>query len=356
MNKFPRICGLWLLLLLGVTLWGCSTSVTVSSYRPAKIDLSGYGTVGILPFTSDYSFGSGFRVSINPFFSRLSFDYPYTNPGRIAEYATNTFYKELVEERAFLVVSPDQLRSFYAGWLLDSQLPYFSDVLKVDALVLGSVRDIDIDDGFTYQVEYSSTYGRRIKRAYYTQEVEVTIEFLVVDTKTGEIIARDIVTGRSRNEEYAGPVLSVGVSRAPWYAGFTVPAISLTYRAAVRDALKGVGKSMVPQIVQIRRTLMDSGKDPLIEQGNEYAEDGFYERALQNYLYAWDATRHPAAAYNGAIMYEVMGDYPKAIALAEELVASSYNASAFALLQNLRQAEYSKQKVEEQVKGYVYLE
>ncbi len=343
-------------LLIGMLFWGCSTSVEFSTYEPAKIDLSGYTTLGILPFSSDYSFGSNVEISISPFFRHISFDFSYPYYGGVAEQATQIMYDSLGAERAFIVIPPEQLQHFYSRWTIGSQLSYFADVLQIDALVLGSVIDVDVEDGFEYRYEFSSTAGDRIKTAYYVQDVEVTVEFLVVDTRTHRNIARERRTGRSDFEEYVAPRIEVGTTEASWYTYYKGPSLGGRYKTAVKNALKDVGASMVPQRVKVWRTLMDPDEDPLVELGNELAQDKRYSEALQNYLYAWRVTRAPAAAYNAAIMYEVLGDYPSAITLAEELTTYYYDKKAFTLLTDLRKAQYNKELADAQIQGYVLLQ
>ncbi len=354
--RLRRKLAILVLLLVGMFFTSCATSVTFQTYEPAKIDLSGYTTIGVLPFVSDYSFGSGLEVSISPFFRHVSFGVSYTNPSKVASYATNTFYDKLVAEKAFMVIPAGQLEHFYSGWLMSSQLEYFADVLQIDALVLGSIKDVDIDDELVFRYEYSYDAGRTVKKAYYMQSVDVVIEYLLVDTRTHQIIAREQLYGDASFSEYVPPRIGVGGSEWSWYAYYSAPAISKVYKRAVREALAGVGASLVPQQVTVQRYLMKADKDPFIELGNNLAEDRYYAEALHNYLQAWHLVRHPAGAYNGAIMYEVMGDYPSAIALAEELTGYYYDKKAFTLLHDLRVAAARQERAKAQLEGYVLLD
>ncbi len=340
------------ILIIGLLLAGCSTSVGYSTYKPAEIDMSGYRTIGILPFTPNYNFGNSIEVSLSPFLKSISFTIPANNPGRIARYATDEFYNQLVAERAFVVIPPDQLEAWFGAWGYGNQLNYFAEYLNIDAVVLGAVNNIDIDDNLIFRYEKNSL-GVTEKKAYYRQAVEVTIDYMVVDTRTNRILARKQTSGSSSSEEHVPP--RVELPRDQWYIYYKAPPLNRTYERAVAEAMKGVGSKMVPQEVRVSRFLKDEKDDPWVTQANEMAASGYYQQALHGYLQAWTKARVFAGGYNAAIMYELLRDYPNAIAQAEELLNYFYNTDSVKLLNELKRADMERKQVEEQLSGYVLL-
>jgi hypothetical protein len=286
-----------LALVLSTFLSGCVTAIPVTVTKPPRIDTSGIKRLAVMPFKAQQ-----------------------TAQADIAAALTSKTREIITGIGQFTMVSPDAVIPLQRS---------NGDVSSVtDGIFTGEVTSFQVNNT-SRQVKYTEKVnGQKVERTRpeYTREVTLEFTYSLVQARDNSIL--DTITRSGKAKASAAS------------SGGLMSALDLG-RSIVDTQLRALAQDIAPWQVTERRTLAkESSKDKVIKQRMKEADAlvkaKSYRQALAAYDAIYESTQSFAAAYNGAIITEILGDMNGAISRMAALGQATGNPGATSELARMR--------------------
>lgn len=322
----------------------CATSVRVTVTKPAEINMAGNRIVAVLDFRHPDSRGwSGadlFRWAVG----RLLGIELYRDKSverRVAEYATSQVIETLLDTGYFQLVGPAEVAAATRGRLDAGASPsQVGGAVRAQAIVYGELERLDSEEERWVQerARTDPATGAEIKEMVdmITRRVEVAMSYRVVNTESGLVVAARSFEGYDE--------VDVEASRR-----HALPAVEDMYKSVIDGFLPTMARQLAPHSVSERRRLLrDRSRDPRVAEGERLVRARAYEEALAVFLRTWEDSRHLAAGYDAAIVYEITGRLEQALAQMREVLRVTGDRRAARAAERLRAALSERERVIEQ--------
>ncbi|MDR3343723.1 MAG: CsgG/HfaB family protein [Treponema sp.] len=303
------------LLVLGVMSFiACATMVPIEVTKLPTIDTGGIKRLAVMPFgTSD---NSGLQK-------------------QVAHLLTSMVNEVIVGTNHFTpVAATEVLRLEQAGQSYANMV----DALFTGEIIAVSVRNSSHTEKYT---DYSDKNPVERTRTIYDREVKLDFTYRLVRARDGSIISQVNKSGTASDHKEKLVELSTPFDLA---------------QIIVQRILRLLGRDVAPWRITEKRTLeKETTKDKELKRRMQEAEAQVkvrsYKVALKAYNKIYEDTGSFAAAYNAAIMTEVLGDLPEAIVLMRQLEDETGNPKAGTELARMEQTFADSRTLEEQYSG-----
>jgi len=327
-----------------LALLSCATSVRVTVTKPAEINMAGNRVVAVLDFRypddRGWSGAELFRWAI----SRLTGVELYREKSveqRVAQYATTQVMATLLDTGYFQLVGPAEVAAALRGRIDANTSP--SDVgaaVRAQAIVQGELFRLESAEERWVREDTRTdpATGAEIKESVpmVNRRVDVGLSYQVINTRSGLVVA-------ARSFEGSDEVDAEASHR------HRLPPVEDLYKSVIDTFLPAMARQLAPYQVAERRSLMrDRSRDPRVAHGEQLVRAGLHEEALAVFLEAWAASGRLAAGYDAAILYEITGRLPEALAQMGEVLQATGDRKAARAYQRLREAVDERQRLIEQ--------
>lgn len=311
----------------------CQTSVRINYLYPSDVNMSNYRHLAVMPvvqyrgYIPSTQWIAGLDVMAGSVHVRSS--YSASIASDVSSYATDQLYSTLSNTGYFSLLDPQS-----TAWIVNSGYRVSERLrdMGYDAVMIPRIEDMTVEERIytrrnservwdEYRKEYRTEYWYDY---YVRQKASIRYSISIVDTHTDRVIAvRTFIDSDTRSEVFD-----------PFWPRFD--GVDLMFRRMIRGFNEGIRRSFVPTSRSYDVTLMDN-KPELEAAKDAYkrASDGQYRASLDQFLSLWQGERHVPSGYNAALLTAALGDFDKAIAIAEEVVAYSGNRDARSLYDDL---------------------
>lgn len=269
-TRHPLRTAAWCLLVLP---FGCTTTATLTTTKPAELDVRGVSRIAVLDFSG---------------------------PGDMAQVARTTMITQLQASRSYWVVDGAALQRAAPAPLYDAQGRVNQAVvldaasrLQLDAVLLGGMSNrragiYDLGGGATLQIG--------------DPQLTVVAEFELLDARTGQVLAQGQTEASYRGELNQDPASAKSERKIQ---------LDLAADSAAKVVAK-IAPHQVPVKVELATATFGAGAGSILA-GNKFAQAGQWSEARQR----WEAALNEnpasdAAMYNLGLAYEAVHDLPRA--------------------------------------------
>jgi hypothetical protein len=265
---------------------------------------------------------------------------------RIAQYLTQKVIQDLRRTDYFNLMTPPDSDA------LGTRHQRFKDH-GYDALLLVDIADLEVEE-YIFAKEETITMAPEVEggepttvkelRHYVTQKFGITVEFTILDTETGQIVAsKSFTDGKERT--YRIEPDSTGATKAPELYQWIVPMTDVFSR--------DFSELIAPRWTSKAVALMDNKPEiKRVESAYEAAKEGSLGIALDTFMQEWNQSRHVPSGYNAAIILESFGRYEEAIQLIGEVWRYSGNRTVENRKIEMEQAYENHLKAQQQLITY----
>jgi len=339
-------------LLLSVLIMACgASSINIKVQKAAEVDMPGVKKIAIVDFKGTQNSGSQIATLVQSM---------------------------LMESRHFSIMEREKINSLLAeqhlamsGIVDESTAAEVGAMLGVDAMIFGEVTAYRVapdkriskkvkEQKFTGKYKYISKTNKKtgkvkkvrekiyedvwVTKTYYIRQGSVSINFRVVNVKTGELLA-----AHSDSESYDS---SKGKSQ---YSLLNSVRTNLKPKGEILNKLSSkicrrFVKMIAPYYVNENRVI-ESGKGS-IDQGKKLAEAGLWPEAIDSWKNSVvEFPKEPAGYYNLGLAFEVDGQLRKAEALYKKALSIKAKKLYMNALSRVRLAMKDKEKLQKQLQG-----
>ena len=204
----------------------------------------------------------------------------------------------------------------------------------VDALFTGQIVSIQTNDSSHIDEKKNPETEEITRRTIYDREVVLVFNYRLIRSRDGSLV--DLVTrqGSSKDSNESKDKLKSDTQ---------------LMQTIVTNQLANLAKEVAPYTVEVNRFLMDEktrSKELIAKMKDvaNYVKAKSYSPALDRYLSIFDQYGNEAAAYNAAIMYEVLGEIKAAISLLEKFSFEKSSRDINSYLDKLRESLGEQEK------------
>ncbi|MDR3170304.1 MAG: CsgG/HfaB family protein [Treponema sp.] len=294
-----------------MSLIACATTIPVRVTKLPTMDTSGIKRLAVMPFeTSDTS----------------------DLQKQVAQLLTSTVNEIIVGTNHFTPVAASEVsRLERAGQSYAAMV----DALFTGTLIAVSVTNSSHTEKYT---DYSGEEPVDRTRTMYDREVKLDFTYRLVRAWDGSIISQVNKSGIASDHKEKSAELSTPFDLA---------------QVIVERTLRLLNRDVAPWRATERRTLAkETSKDKEVKRRMKEADAqvklGSHKIALKLYLQIYEDTGSFAAAYNAAILTEVLGNLPGAIVLMQQLEDETGNLKAGTELARMEQTLADSRTLEEQ--------
>jgi hypothetical protein len=308
---------IFLFLVLCGIFTSCSTVASVYVLRPARMEMNGADTIGILPFTSYESgrrYGSG--VSFWDFF--FGYEEYETKDNYDQRQILNYISKELTyglnNSQYLTLIGSSAIKNAYENNTLSDIVDiYFAGEMKFFRVWDETIYDekkIEIkDQPPEYEIYYDDDgdiyFEERPKKKYKTvieekfrRHIDLSFGYEIIDAKTEKILSYDNVDIKDYSSDYKNP------------RDLPSPLKMITYELdnMVTDILRDIQPYKVSKSIEfLDIKTKDKQKKEFVKNTKNLVENSDFKNAYENYyqLYSEDGTFE--AGYNAAMCLEALG-------------------------------------------------
>ena len=302
-------------------LTGCATSIPMTVTRPAELNLNGAKSVAVLPtqteLQSEYT-----PVGILGLFTVKSEKASKENleKSTIASQFTNELLSNLMNDGYMYVVG---------GKFVENALTNGTDI-PCDIYITGELASFEES---IRSDSYTNEEGEKYYK--YEKQVDVTINYKIIDAKTNKILSikSKKLSNKSSQYEYKS----------------SLPSASSIIHTNVENLAKAIMKELRPYTETYYITLLsDKTKDESMKLANQYAKNKKYDLAYQTFMECYEANGYYEAGYNAACLLEVLGDLYNAETLMKDVYQKTSEKKAAKTLQHIREEIKYKEKLDAQ--------
>lgn len=294
-----------LLVLFCSVVWisSCTTTVSIDYLVPAEHDMADYRTVELVPVPS-------YNMPIHETPPRKIEDM-----SRIAPMLVYSGY-QIFSERSLAVftdtVLRDKLLQLHYFTLFPTGANEVSAGIQPEARLQVTISTLDIDEYVFARSQQHSDSEQQFS-FHLRQKVNITLTYMVLDNKDDSLLYSGNVTRRFDQ------IYDVDTNKGPV---LFAPSLTPVCEELVNDAIEHIAEKLSPHVAHVRVSLQkdDSGSGgALFKTALQYAKDGNYEIAYQQFFHLWEKQGHVAAGYNAALLAEAIGNKTKALEIMRQV-------------------------------------
>ena len=292
--------------LLVSILSGCATKIKLEVEKLPDLNTSGIRRIAIMPFETASS----------------KADYL-----RIAEYATRTVNRRILETNYFTVVDPQLIQNLQRN---NQSIENYAD-----AILYGRITSLNtISRSNTYQ--YKDKNGKDVKYKTYFRAAEIEFNYFLV---------------RVKDESIIGPVYFRGRNTSSGDSWYSLRNINELLRSVIDSQTRRINQNLAPYtITEIRTLEKENSKDKVLlsemKDALAFVKSGNNRIALNAYLDIYNRNKNIAAAENASILYEALGETPLASDFMQRVFSETGNPKAGELLARLEKILSDKATLE----------
>ena len=300
----------------------CATTLKVNVTRPAKLNLNGAKTIAVLPFTpSDKNpfnyFFSGDKDILSNYFNYYSQISSVEHD--VIDNIKQSLESSLMKSPYITLVNSRDVKSAlkYGG-----KNP--ADVLIGGEIVSFRVNDRELKE--KRKVPDSDADGKKPEYYYefsYTRDVELIINYEIVDGDTRRIIAHDT----KRYNESSGNYKKVKDLPNIYYM------LSDDLNSFVSELMRDIQPYTVSKSITL---LEDKTDDPNMKNADELAQSGYYKESYSQFIKIYMHKKQFEAGYNAAMLLLAMGELESSEALMSEVYRNHGDKRALDALYDIR--------------------
>lgn len=303
-NRFPLLSAvaLCVLLLLSVS---CQSAVKVRHLVPARVDLSSYRDIAVLPPDT----GLSWRSHPDIYFDDLDwYLYSDTYDARkpAGEYATTRLQETLSGTGYFRLVSPSEAKAtiqLRIDYLQVEETPRIHSMVEERTITVdGQNQRVKVEVGSEYSLE---------------QDVSLGVTWTVRDRQSGRLLASDSYSADRSNTTLVGrrAYSADGYTDTRLWSSFRTPSVMGLVRSMV-DSFQGrIARALAPAWRTERVPLIPIRKHQEAKAAAKMAGKGLLEEAYQAYLEIWKEEGNGRAGANAALLLEAQGKLDEALSL-----------------------------------------
>ncbi|MCR5443890.1 MAG: tetratricopeptide repeat protein [Sphaerochaetaceae bacterium] len=354
-----------LVIAIALVLTSCSTTIAIKRLVPAKVDVSGYKTIGVRSTIDETRWvhpvfwGSYVPITgVSDLYLRyLAFSsyLDFNASSRITDAATNTIYKA-INTGYFNVLDPQYTDSLVTVGQRNGNLQQTLMDNKVDAVLTTKITNIYYDEYISQEREsYYSTDKGGIKyyriNFYLYQKYQMSISYTLSDVENNKIIATDTFTSDSmvKKTRLGYTIDSYGTFQRESY--FNITPASRLFEDLIQQFADKFRTELSPHYETHYFDFMPN-KNPKVdrlEPAYDALEDENWATALRLFADEYKKSGNIAAGYNAAILYFTQGQYEQSYALAQELYNKYGNVDALDLYNVLKNIEAQENAANAQI-------
>lgn len=325
-------------------------SVGIQVMKPASIDMPGVGKIAVADFQGRDRSGS--------------------------QVAT-TLQSMLLKTEHFQILERDKLRRILeeqnlgmSGVVDEATAARVGRLLGVDALIFGEVTMYDIEDkqmektvmerrgtgkyrteevkdektGEVKKVKKEIYEEVPVKKKYWVRLGNVAVNFRVVNTETGVLLAAHSESGSYDSEKTRSFLEVISDTRKLKPKSEILSTLS-------NNICKKFARMIAPYFVEEKR-IIEPGRGRFLEAGFKFARAGLWPEAMDSWRSAIDeAPSNPTAHYNLGLAYEVEGFLEDAEACYRRAVGLSQKKLYMEALSRIRDAQEEQERLQMQRDG-----
>ena len=297
--------GVVFLVFMSIVLGGCGTMTSFQAQRAPSMDTSGIQRLSVMPF----------KATTNN-----------SLQNEAAQYVTTTALSRIRSANHFTMVDSSEVDR------LQKSGENIAD--HVDALFSGNIVTLLPRESSRTEERKNSETGEITKVTIYEREVEMVFTYRLIRSRDGSLI--DMITRE-------------GTAKDSNENKDRLKSNSQLMQAVVNSQLANLAREVAPYTVTVNRFLMSekSRNKELIAKMKEiakYVEAKSYSPALDKYMAIYDQYNNEAAAYNAAIMLEVLGELDAAISLLENAPIEIRSWDVNSYLDKLKESRAEQQR------------
>lgn len=293
-------------------LCSCSTTLKMNITRPAKLDLKGAKTIGVLSFAQSNRF---------PFYSSgisIGSDYEsYSKVNSVERQVINYIHSELeknlMNSPYVQLVSSEAVEKALRGKIKNPADVYISgEMVTFNIFDEENVVKKEIEPE---KNEKSPDKPKYVYEKFYTREILLVFNYQVVDSNSDNVLYFDTLKINSRSD----PVELLKELPNPYYM------IEYDLQSFVSDFLQKLQPYNITRNISL---LDDKSKNPMMEEADKLAKDGKLKESFNKFYSIYNQTGLFEAGYNAAMILMVLGDFEKAEALMNRVYFETGNEKA----------------------------
>ncbi len=311
-NRFslPLALVLCALLCLAVS---CQSAVKVRHLVPARVDLSAYRDIAVLPTDTGFSWRSHPDIYFDDLDRYLSSG-TYEGRGSVGEYATIRLQETLSGTGYFRLVSPSDAKAtiqLHIDYLRIDETPRVRSIVEDrTVMVNGQSKHVKVEVGSEYSIE---------------QDVSLGVSWVVRDRQSGRTLATDSYSASRRNTTLVGrrTYLADGYTDTRLWSSFRAPSVMGPVRSMI-DSFQGrIALVLAPSWRTERVPLLAIKDHQGAKNAAKMADKGLLEEAYQAYLEIWKEEGNERAGANAALLREAQGKLDEALSLIGQVAAGT---------------------------------
>ena len=278
-----------LMVLIGIGITGCATTVKLEVQRPPTLNTSGITRIAVMPFET---------TSNNNTYREL------------AQYAASVAASKIRELNTFTLVDSSEIERLRRS---NQSIENY-----VDALFIGQITTVNVKDGTGETSSTNRSTGVTTTTIYYTREAELEFSYSLMRARDGSLVGPVIKKGSRSQQEDQRNYLSSGTE---------------LLRPVIDSQLRYLNQDLVPYTVTEYRSLAkdkskDKGLQAEMKDAQAQVKAGNYRPALDAYLGIYQRYGSFAAAENASILHELFGDTRTAADLMQRAFNETGNSKA----------------------------
>ncbi|MXI85723.1 hypothetical protein [Sphaerochaeta halotolerans] len=364
MKRFVKVV---LVFALMVFLSGCATTVKVRHLVPGEVDLGGERSLAIAS-TSSYRFPYGRPLS--PWVSglqgtdfTLSTGFETNLSERVASLATRKIVQAVSDTRYFSILVPEATDAYLSLSRTGKDGVRLMREKGFDLLMSSEISYMDVEErveGTDLREFVTNSSGisseQVTKREYYLiQEATLGISYTITRLHDGGILVRETVTDKEEKRtkigtRYYGEDGTYRDERN--YSSGLAPSFGTLFSQIIERITDKMVLNLAPSWETEHFPLMKN-KEKLAsaEIAHEFAKNGEYRRAYQQFLSIWQQSRQLSSGYNASLMLATLGELQASVDLMNEVYNSTGDERVHDTLLILQQALSQDQLAQRQISG-----
>ncbi len=339
-NRFPSLLALVLCAFLFLAV-SCQSAVKVSHLVPARVDLSSYRDIAVLPTDTGFSWRSHPDIYFDDL-DRYLYSGTYEGREPAGEYATARLKETLSGTGYFRLVSPSAAKAtiqLHIDYLRIEETPRVRNIVEERTVVVdGQNKRVKVEVGSDYSLE---------------QDVSLGVTWVVRDRQSGRMLATDSYSASRRDTTLVGrrTYSADGYTDTRLWSSFRAPSVMGMVRPMV-DAFQGrIARALAPSWRTERVPLLSIRNHQHAKTAAKMAGKGLLEEAYQAYLEIWKGEGNERAGANAALLLEAQGKLDEAVSLIGKVAEGSGDGEVRNLQERLQDYAVSHREALRQWEG-----
>ncbi len=257
---------------------------------------------------------------------------------RVASLATRNIVQAVSDTRYFSILAPPEATDAYLslskagedGIRLMREKGGFDLLMSSEISYMDMEERVEGTDRREFVTDSSGVSSEQVtKREYYlVQEATLGLSYTITSLNDGRILVSESFTDKEEERTkigtryYAPPDGSYRDERN--YSSGLAPSFDSLFLEIIEHATDKMALHLAPSWETKHLSLMkNKEKLATAEMAHEFAKDGEYRRAYQQFLSIWQQSRQLSSGYNASLMLAGLGELQAAVDMMNEV----YNAT-----------------------------